>query len=307
MMKASLMAAAAAVAVVACAPHSDEPANRASRGDKRLPAHSEDGGSAPLLNVLRFAETGEWLVEPKVVGGLEARAGDDPWQVALVAAERTDRNYAFCGGSLVRPNWVVTAAHCVDRDTTPSQLDVVSGTVDLDSGGTRSQVTEIIVHRDWNPQTHDHDVALLRLAGNGSGTPIELLGRADEATTARPDSTARVTGWGRTSQGGNTVRRLRTVEVPIVSRSDCNDRVSYDKAITENMICAGRQQGGLDSCQGDSGGPLTAPVGRGRALIGVVSWGEGCAQPNKYGVYTRVANYSEWVNSCIAGQNCRRR
>jgi secreted trypsin-like serine protease len=289
-----------------CTSPSRDADNQLDRADNRTAHQQPSIGSDPLKNALNFAETGNWLVEPKIVGGAEARAGDDPWQVALVAAERTDGNFAFCGGSIVRPNWILSAAHCVDKGTSPSQVDVVSGTVDLDNGGTRSRVAEIIIHRDWDPSSHNNDIALLRLAGTASGQPVGIPSAAVESRATQPGTNVRVTGWGRTSQGGTSVRRLRTVDMPIVSRSDCNDRVSYNGGITDNMICAGRQQGGSDSCQGDSGGPLTGTAGANRALLGIVSFGEGCAKPNKYGVYTRAGNYGGWVDSCIAGQKCIR-
>ena len=108
-----------------------------------------------------------------------------------------------------------------------------------------------------------------------------------------------VTGWGATTEGGSKVRDLRFIDnLPFVTRTDCNAPLSYNGAITENMICAGVRSGGVDSCQGDSGGPLTFETGTAPKLAGVVSWGEGCARPNKVGVYTRVANYVDWVRAC---------
>ncbi len=302
----TFMLISATLTMVACTDPSRKSDNQVERAEDMAATSSADGGSEPLKNALHYAKTGTWLVEPKIVGGVPAKPGDDPWQVALVVGEITDRNTAFCGGSLVRPNWVLTAAHCVDGGTAPSQVDIVSGTVDLDAGGTRSRVAEIIVHQSYDPGTHDNDIALLRLAGNVTAQPIALVSVASEEQFAQPGTNVRVTGWGRTSEGGSGVRKLRTVDVPFVSRTDCNDKVAYDGGITENMVCAGRQLGGADSCQGDSGGPLTNAAGNSRTLLGVVSFGEGCARPNKYGVYTRVANYGAWVNNCVAGQNCVR-
>jgi secreted trypsin-like serine protease len=262
-------------------------------------------GSLLLRSALLFEETGQTLIEPKIVGGREAQPGENPWQVALVAGSRTDKNVVFCGGSAIGPTWILTAAHCVDEGTAPAQVDVVSGTVDLDQGGRRTRVAQIIIHPGWNPSTHDNDVALLRLADAAMAQPIALVTAASEAPLVNPGSLVRVTGWGSAQQGAFTVRRLRTVDVPIVSSTDCNDRVSYNGAISNNMICAGWQRGGADSCQGDSGGPLTAPSANGRILIGVVSWGRGCAQPNKYGIYTRLASYSQWIGECISSRPCR--
>jgi len=101
-------------------------------------------------------------------------------------------------------------------------------------------------------------------------------------------------------EGGRKVRDLRFVDVPFVARGACNRPLAYDGRITDNMICAGQAVGGQDSCQGDSGGPLTVNTQTTPKLAGVVSWGDGCARPNKVGVYARVANYAPWIAACIA-------
>ena len=114
-----------------------------------------------------------------------------------------------------------------------------------------------------------------------------------------------VTGWGAAEQGGSVVRDLREVTVPFVTNAVCGDLLSYGSQITDTMICAGLAAGGTNSCQGDSGGPLvstSAPV----QLVGVVSWGEGCAKPGKYGVYSRIANFKKWIESCTSGGGCFR-
>ncbi len=103
-------------------------------------------------------------------------------------------------------------------------------------------------------------------------------------------------------EGGNVVRDLRFLDsLPLVLRASCNGPLAYDGRITNNMICAGVQAGGMDSCQGDSGGPLTVSTTTTPKLAGIVSWGDGCARPNKVGVYTRVANYVDWVQQCVSG------
>lgn len=98
------------------------------------------------------------------------------------------------------------------------------------------------------------------------------------------------------------VRDLRYLEhIPMVERATCNQPLSYDGKITNNMICVGFKEGEGDSCQGDSGGPLTVEATAVPTLAGIVSWGEGCAEANKPGVYTRVANYVGWIQNCVAG------
>jgi secreted trypsin-like serine protease len=124
------------------------------------------------------------------------------------------------------------------------------------------------------------------------------LTSAEEAAALAGTVILQTLGWGALQEGGQTVRNLRVVDVPHVDRADCNRPLAYDGRITGNMVCAGKS--GTDSCQGDSGGPLTAGAGAGLRPDGVVSWGDGCARPNKVGVYTRVVNYTGWIQACIA-------
>jgi len=244
---------------------------------------------------------GGGLGQAKIIGGQDANFGDHPWQVALLVSWVADPSKAqFCGGSILNDRWVLTAAHCVNGNS-PIDAHVLSGTANLASGGHRHNVEKIFIHKDYNATTQDNDVALLRINGQlNSGQPIKLVDAATEAQFASPTRSLAVTGWG-TTESGNPSATLKQVTVPFVSNADCNDPVSYAGRITNNMICAGFSEGGRDSCQGDSGGPLTAKDGAGPAnLIGVVSWGEGCALPGKYGVYARVAKFEPWVAKCIA-------
>ena len=110
-----------------------------------------------------------------------------------------------------------------------------------------------------------------------------------------------VSGWGRLSSGGTSPDILQEVTVPVVSNATCNSASSYNGSINDTMICAGYQQGGKDSCQGDSGGPMVAAYQNEIYSIGVVSWGHGCAAPNKYGVYARTSKFVDWINSKIGG------
>ena len=273
--------------------------------EPRSDTNSESRGSFPMRNVRALLERGDWLAEPRIFGGTPAQAGQDPWQVALVLANNS-LNVAFCGGSLISPNVVITAAHCVDQGTLPRDINVVAGTVDLRLGGQRLAVARLEIHPDFNPANFDNDLALLFLAGSTAAGRIAPAAPSVEQSVGRPRDMARVTGFGRTETSPNeTVRRLRTLDVPIVSRTDCNDPVVWNGAVTANMFCAGYESFG--GCRGDSGGPLTVPVGGSRALLGIVSSGpRRCGRRNKYGIYTRVANYSSWIDRCSNGRSCAR-
>ncbi len=223
----------------------------------------------------------------RIVGGTVAPNSVHKFQVGLLTKSIANNfNAQFCGGTLVKPNFIVTAAHC-SEGTNPADVQVLTGTQDLDGTGVRRNVTQIFIHPQFNNVTFDFDVAVWKLATNASGIPLATL-----TTTDAPTGTSvKTTGWGALNEGGSFPINLRQVNVPIVSKANCNDANSYSGDITTRMICAGLDAGGKDSCQGDSGGPLTRNEGAGfKVLTGIVSFGEGCARPNKFGVYTRIAN-----------------
>jgi len=237
----------------------------------------------------------------QIVGGQPAAVGEWPWQAMVRAGG------FLCGGSLLDANWVVTAAHCVydDHGTlfNPAEIVVTLGDhsrVQNDGYEQIMQVAEVVAHPDYDEWSNDNDIALLKLASsatlNPRVVPIQPL-HADELDLAADGVMAVVTGWGTTGEGGSSSAILLEVDVPVVSNAVCNG--SYG-LISDNMICAGYADGGKDSCQGDSGGPLVVPDNAGGwRLAGVVSFGYGCARANFYGVYTRVSQYVDWLQTYI--------
>jgi trypsin len=198
---------------------------------------------------------------------------------------------------------VLTAAHCVRNSIVredPARINVVVGTPQFFAGGERLPITAIHVHPQYNTQTQDSDYALLHLSrpATTGGTAVACAVDLVDSNTQMPDGTvALVTGWGATSEGAPGSLDLLGAEVPVVSTAVCNRPESYNGDITATMMCAGKETGGVDSCQGDSGGPLSATVQGRRVLIGVVSWGEGCARRLKFGIYARVSAAAQWITS----------
>lgn len=249
----------------------------------------------------------------KVIGGKPSSVSAHPWQVSLGVSWVPDQREAhFCGGTLLSDRWVVTAAHCV-RGLLSEDYLVVAGSVVLNSKNTRVAGQRILVHPDYDRITEQNDIALieLRLPLKLSALikPIRVVeNEMDEANLVQGKN-LRLTGWGAKEFGGEKTAVLNWLDVPYVSRDTCNEFTSYNGQITEKMLCAGappRIRAGklwMDACQGDSGGPLVGAYGStSQALVGITSWGEGCGAPNKYGVYTRVAAYSEWLDACMAGK-----
>lgn len=235
------------------------------------------------------------LMDPRIVGGQITTIDSSPWQVALVFNSAPEPiRVLYCGGSLIAPNWVLTAAHCADSDNV---LDVVAQTTFYKYLGNRVGVDKKFIHPGWNKMTNENDVALLKLkSALPQTTNIALV----NPMIVIPDGTKlTVTGWGAIFEGGPTSDVLRLANLPLVSNGICNSAGSYNGRIKSGMMCAGYRDGGLDSCQGDSGGPASTKIDGVPTLVGVVSWGEGCARRLKYGVYARLTTYSDWIKTTL--------
>ncbi|XP_035240274.1 trypsin-1 [Anguilla anguilla] len=222
----------------------------------------------------------------KIVGGFECRKNSVPYQVSLNAG------YHFCGGSLITRDWVVSAAHC-----RKSRVQVRMGEHNIATNEGTEQFIDsvrVITHPSYNSYTMDNDIMLIKLSKpatlNSYVNTVSLPTRC-----AGAGSSCLISGWGNIlSSGTSYPDRLMCLNAPILSDSSC--RNSYPGEITANMFCAGFLEGGKDSCQGDSGGPVVCSG----QLQGVVSWGYGCAQKNRPGVYVKVCNYNSWIQNTIA-------
>jgi secreted trypsin-like serine protease len=243
-------------------------------------------------------------VAPDVVGGNPAAPGRWPYMVALVNASTASNLAAqFCGASLVGERHVLTAAHCVSGSS-PGSMRVLVGTQDLNSGGRRVAVEAITVHPQYRPFSSDRDVAVLRLAEAVTEiAPVAFLtSTAQERAVAPAGTPTWGIGWGETFSNPSSPPLLQEVEVPLVSRRSCNAPASYDGSITRFMLCAGEPAGGQDTCFGDSGGPLLVrgTSGAPDVQVGITSWGDGCALPDKPGVYARLGTLGAWVQQQIS-------
>jgi len=249
------------------------------------------------------------IKQERIVGGTEVTGSSNyPWVVLL--SNSTSPNGFFCGATLISDEWVATAAHCV-ADLNGSNVYAFVGEYDQSTNDVvPNLISRVIVHADYNDVTSDNDIALLRLSSpETSITPVSLI-TPDLATTLEGEaddlvSDIRVIGWGDTLDPVQytypTV--LREVDIPYISNAVCNLPLHLGGQVTVNMMCAGLPEGGVDSCQGDSGGPLLYLDSGNWHLSGIVSWGFGCAEPNKYGVYTRVENYLDWIESHVFGMS----
>ncbi|KAG7463527.1 hypothetical protein MATL_G00177520 [Megalops atlanticus] len=253
-------------------------------------------GSIPLLN-----KTTQMQV--RVVAGNHCPKGHCPWQVLLEYKGRS-----LCGGVIVHPDWVITAAHCVDKRES-TDLRVVAGEHDLQvEEGTeqRIPVAQVIAHEQYDAASGDSDIALLRLQ-----EPVALSPHAVPVCLPRRDFSERelaavrfssVSGWGSLTEGGNAPppgpprppsHVLRWLAVPRIPSAEC--ALSSGVNLTRNMFCAGYLEGTQESCRGDDGSPMVTRFHDTAFLTGVVGWGRGCARPGYYGIYTKVDNFLDWL------------
>jgi transmembrane serine protease 11D len=259
----------------------------------------------PVLQKQRVKEALQ-TVSARIVGGLPTTIEENPWQVALIRGLVAEPlRWQFCGGSIIAADWVITAAHCVDNtlvNKLPHRIDVVAGTTQYKTGGERVGVRRIFVHRKWDSGTFDNDVALLQLRKPlpvTNNPRMRAIARVSADTSIADGTGLIVTGWGHLTEAGRGSDDLMGAKLPLVSRDICNLPDSYAGRVTTNMFCAGLLDGGRDACQGDSGGPVWSSLqgteGVTETLVGVVSWGEGCARRLKYGIYTNLQKYDTWI------------
>ncbi|MDJ0463021.1 serine protease [Streptomyces sp. H27-C3] len=231
-----------------------------------------------------------------VIGGQPAQVSKTPWVVAVASRDRFGGTRAgqFCGGVLVAPNRVVTAAHCVSQDVLGvplgrlSDLRVIAGRSDLrEAGGQEIPVSGVRVNPEYDATTNSGDVAVLTLSrALPADHAVTIAAKADAAY--EPGTPATVYGWGDTTGRGAYPYALRAAPVSVLPDAACEQAYpgfTNGRYTAATMLCAGDPAGGHDACQGDSGGPLVA---RGR-LIGLVSWGSGCGEALNPGVYTRMS------------------
>ena len=224
-----------------------------------------------------------------VVGGTTTTTTAYPFMMQITDASQNQ----FCGGTLVAPTKVVTAAHCMAGET-PSGVRVVGGRTYLNgTNGTVSKVSKIWINPSYTDATNGDDVAVLTLSTSMPYTKASYVSSSQTSVYAA-GTTARIVGWGTTSSNGSSSNQLRTATVPIVSNSSCASSYGSD-FVASDMVCAGYTSGGVDTCQGDSGGPLLI----GGVLAGITSWGEGCAQAGYPGVYTRLTTFSDEVTEQV--------
>ncbi|MCT9090796.1 serine protease [Streptomyces sp. ASQP_92] len=262
---------------------------------RRFIARAASGAAA--LAVTALAAPPPAAADEIVIGGKPVQVADSPWVVALSSRARFGGTRAgqFCGGVVVSTTQVLTAAHCLRPEVLGmdvakvSDLKVIAGRTEL---RTATEGQEIAVKSTWTnpgytPATNAGDLAVLTLASPlPASYAIPVATKDDPGYRAGAGAT--VFGWGDISGKGNYPTTLYAGPVTVLSEASCarayppNSDEPYDAA---TMLCAGDPKGGHDACQGDSGGPLVA----GGRLIGLVSWGNGCALPDYPGVYTRVA------------------
>merc|ERR1711872_268657 len=240
--------------------------------------------------------------EGYIVGGSNAQRGSLPWQVSIQSWGH------FCGGTIIGKRWILTAAHCFTKGS--RGVKIVAGEHNFrhtEGSEQKIYVQRHFTHPQYGGRNQHNDITLLKLSQDlrydSYTQPACLPKLANENTDYAAGNNVIVSGWGSTRASYATrdaPSTLQVVTVPLISDRTCNQYKYYGGQISYSMICAGKLGiGGQDSCQGDSGGPLVKKVNGKWTVLGVVSWGYGCARPDKPGVYTRVARFEKWIQDTM--------
>ncbi|XP_049523868.1 LOW QUALITY PROTEIN: uncharacterized protein LOC119454094 [Dermacentor silvarum] len=243
----------------------------------------------------------------KIVGGEDTVKGAHPWQVMFWSPSLAK---AFCGGTLLNDQWVLSASHCFQHELVHlDEVQVRLGKYDRLEDEPQQVVTtiaDVYYHPQFDANTFDNDIALLQLADRVKFTDYILPACLGDGGVIERDlfnsgavRKGKVTGWGQLAENVNTLPRyLQEIELPIVDHEVCRNATVHK--VTENMFCAGYAQEIVgDACQGDSGGPFVVPHKNRWYIVGIVSWGVGCGRRGHYGYYTKVNKYHNWIKEKI--------
>lgn len=245
------------------------------------------------------ASVPSFLSSTRIVGGSDAESML-PWQVSVRQTESGDGH--FCGGTILDSTTILSAAHCFTSGQDMSGYYIMAGSTSRSSGGQTIEIANGVWNTDmvYDSTTMNNDIVILKLSSAltlGDDVQAACL---PESTYDPVGESCFVSGWGTLESGGETLpATLQWVDVPILTNDKCME--SYGTSITDQMICAGYDEGGKDSCQGDSGGPLVCSNDGSAVITGVVSFGAGCADAGYPGVYARVTQFLEWINANMGG------
>ncbi|XP_043912701.1 urokinase-type plasminogen activator isoform X2 [Protopterus annectens] len=270
--------------------------------------------------VEQFCDIGQCKAEPsstcgqrkekkfKIVGGGFTGTETQPWIAAIFKYSRRDRATFFrCGGTLIHPCWVVTAAHCFPDSQKPNDFTVALGK--SNSNETREdreqmfEVERVIVHKDFSDSTgaYENDIALLQLKSINGGCSAETQYVRPACLppwdlTLKDGWKCEIAGYGQEAATSYRYsQQLKEANVQIINQRTCSLEEYYGSLISDNMLCAGHPLWKEDACKGDSGGPLVCEKDERMIFYGIISWGDECAKQNKPGVYTRVTRYIDWI------------
>ncbi|XP_061754381.1 tissue-type plasminogen activator isoform X1 [Nerophis ophidion] len=282
---------------------------------RRPPTINPLGPRGPTTNNDNRATCGQRLDNTlnkpafRMFGGKESDITEQPWQAAInVYQPRLRQHFHRCGGVLIDSCWVLSAAHCFETSDKPSKLEVILGRTFRKQNSSSEQIFKVEkywIHEKFDNETFDNDITLLKLKSDIGFCAIHSAevrpACLPEAGLVLPDWTeCEISGYGKDTEfSAHYSERVKRGFVRLWPRERCIPDVLSGRPVTANMLCAGDTRGLDDACKGDSGGPLVCRNNNKMTLMGVISWGDGCGQRDKPGVYTRVTRYIDWIRNKI--------